>query len=162
MNLEIPRDQIIFEKEIGHGEFGVVMRAIVPDLPSIEGVTSVAIKVLREGASQVAANEFIREGLRLQDLNHENVIRLLATCVREQPYMLVLEYMIYGDLKALLRHCHSSKVDLSLAHMLKFSLDVSHGFEYLQQKRFVHRDLAARNVLVSGTFVAKIGDFGLI
>ena len=43
---------------------------------------------------------------------------------------------------------------------MSLAIDSSKGFEYLQESGFVHRDLAARNVLVSGSFCAKIGDFG--
>ena len=46
-------------------------------------------------------------------------------------------------------------------HLLKLSVDVATGFQYLQECKYVHRDIAARNVLVSGDHVAKIGDFGL-
>jgi serine/threonine protein kinase len=70
--------------------------------------------------------------------------------------------MSFGDLKTLLRSAKETRVPLSLSHFVRFALDVSQGFDYLQQNRFVHRDLAARNVLVSGSYTAKIGDFGLV
>jgi serine/threonine protein kinase len=69
--------------------------------------------------------------------------------------------MSYGDLKTLLRQCQTKGISLFDGHLLSFAMDVSHGFEYLQQMRFIHRDLAARNVLISASYVAKIGDFGM-
>lgn len=71
--------------------------------------------------------------------------------------------MANGDCKTFLRNV---KADLDLSrivgmqHLLKLSVDCCHGFQYLQSMNYVHRDLAARNVLLSRTFVAKIGDFG--
>ena len=53
-------------------------------------------------------------------------------------------------------------VSFDTEHLLKFSVDVTKGFQYLQDCKYVHRDIAARNVLVSDACSAKIGDFGLI
>lgn len=48
--------------------------------------------------------------------------------------------------------------------LLKLSLDVAHGCQYLEDNHFIHRDLAARNCLLttkgSGR-MAKIADFGM-
>ena len=101
--------------------------------------------------------------MRLQPLSHDHVIRLLGVCFRSEPHVLVLEYMGNGDLKTFLRNVSS---DESLGriikgeHLLKLSVDCAKGFQYLQSINYVHRDLAARNVLLSRTYVAKIGDFG--
>jgi serine/threonine protein kinase len=69
--------------------------------------------------------------------------------------------MPHGDLKTMLRQCQSKGISLYDEHLLSFAMDVSCGFEYLQQMQFIHRDLAARNVLISASFKAKIGDFGM-
>jgi serine/threonine protein kinase len=117
---------------------------------------------MKAGHSQFDKNQFIREGLRVKDLSHRNVVALLGVSMAAEPLMLVFEYMSLGDLKVLLRQCKENGADLSLSHLMSFAIDVSHGFAYLQQRGFVHRDLAARNVMVSGLYVAKIGDFGLV
>jgi serine/threonine protein kinase len=151
----------VLEKEIGRGEFGVVMKAIGVGLPGCDPAQAVAVKVLKQGQSEGEVNAFIREGARLKELSHDNVIRLLGVCMTGEPYYIVLEYMPHGDLKTLLRQCKSGNVGLQPSHLFSFALDASRGFEYLQQLRFIHRDLAARNVLVSASFVGKIGDFGM-
>lgn len=158
---EIQRSQLNLQTEIGRGEFGLVMKAIATDLPSCEPMLAVAVKAMHAGSSPYASNAFIREASRLSDLNHPNVVRLLAVCLETEPYLIVLEYLSYGDLKSLLRLSRSPNLSLDKSHLISLALDVSQGFHYLQQKLFVHRDLAARNVLVSSAFVAKIGDFGM-
>ena len=151
----------MLEKEIGRGEFGVVMKAIGVDLPGCDPTQAVAVKVLKQSQSEGDVNAFIREGARLKELSHDNVIRLIGVCLTGEPYYIVLEYMPHGDLKTLLRKCKSCSIELHVDHLLSFALDVSRGFEYLQQQQFIHRDLASRNVLVSASFVCKIGDFGM-
>ena len=157
----VPREHIIFDRELGHGEFGVVMHAFVTGLSNTSGVVSVAVKMLKERVSSTVYDEFISEGQRHRDLNHVNVVRLMGTCLSDPP-LLLFEFMSNGDLCALLRKCRLSNIELRVEHLLKITIDVCRGFAYLQQRRFVHRDLAARNVLVSGTFEAKIGDLGLL
>ena len=160
-SFEISPQSIVLEKEIGRGEFGVVMKAIGVDLPGCDPTQAVAVKVLKHSQSEGDINAFIREGARLKELSHDNVIRLIGVCLTGEPYYIVLEYMPFGDLKTLLRQCQAKGISLFEAHLLSFALDASRGFEYLQQRQFVHRDLAARNVLVSASFVAKISDFGM-
>ncbi len=160
--LEISRESIHIEVEIGQGEFGVVMRGIATDLTDDDTPLPVAVKVMKTQQYASAKNDFVREALRLRDLDHCNVVRLLGVCLTAEPYYLVLEYLSNGDLKMMLRRYQESNVELSSHHLVKLALDVFAGFEYLQNKRFLHRDLAARNVFVSGIFVAKIGDFGLL
>jgi serine/threonine protein kinase len=157
---EIDRRSITLEKEIGQGEFGVVMKALGVKLPGCDEAQSVAVKVLKHTQSESDVNAFVREGLRLRELNHANVVRLIGVCLDEEPYMIVLEYMPFGDLKTQLRRCKANNIDLGLSHLMSFVLDIARGFDYLQQQDFVHRDLAARNVLINAAFTAKIGDFG--
>ena len=137
--------------------------------------------MLHERPTRQMGQAFIREAARIRNLNHDNVVRLLAVHFRTNPLLIVLEFMSLGDLKSLLRQLRPGE-DTDVAaiglgtlclldelmcdtlcseHLLKFSLDVACGFQYLQSCRYVHRDIAARNVLVSGACQAKIGDFGL-
>ena len=156
---EVERRRIVLDKEIGRGEFGVVMKAMGLGLPGCDAAQMVAVKVLKS-QSESDVNAFVREGVRLKELSHENVIRLLGVCVASEPRYLVLEYMAYGDLKTLLRQCQAKGISLFEEHLVSLGLDASRGFAYLQSQQFVHRDLAARNVLVGSSFVAKISDFG--
>jgi tyrosine-protein kinase TXK len=101
--------------------------------------------------------------VRLQPLQHENVVRLLGVCFQTKPLLIILEFMSNGDLKTFLRQAKSdeSSVVITPAHLVKLSLDCAKGFDYLQSIGYIHRDLAARNILLNRTFTAKIGDFGM-
>jgi serine/threonine protein kinase len=158
---ELSHSCLTVEKQIGQGEFGVVMKAVGVGIPNCDSSQAVAIKIMREDSGESESNAFLREAVRLKELSHDNVIRLLGVCISSAPYYIVLEYMPYGDLKTLLRQCQTKGITLYDEHLLSFAMDVSCGFEYLQQMRFIHRDLAARNVLISAAFKAKIGDLGM-
>uniref|UniRef100_A0A3B4AX69 receptor protein-tyrosine kinase n=1 Tax=Periophthalmus magnuspinnatus TaxID=409849 RepID=A0A3B4AX69_9GOBI len=56
-----------------------------------------------------------------------------------------------------------SNVDWSfdIDDLLRFSLQVAQGLEFLASKNCIHRDVAARNVLLTDRREAKICDFGL-
>ena len=119
----------------------------------------VAVKMLKSN-DQSTQESFRKEADQLQGLDHKNVVKMLVSLFETAPYMIVLEFMLHGDLKTYLEAMRDSK-ELELVHQVKLSLDVSSGFAYLQRNRYVHRDIAARNVLLGDRFEAKIGDFGM-
>ena len=163
-DLEISRESLTMVREMGRGEFGVVMEASAVNLQKAIKVQTVAVKMLKHGASESTAAGFVREAVRLRPLNHVNVVRLLGVCFQSSPPLIVLEFMQHGDLKTYLREARTNEHKHSVlgqAHFLKLAMDCTAGFRYLQEQQYVHRDLAARNVLLSRTFVAKIGDFGM-
>ncbi len=49
--------------------------------------------------------------------------------------------------------------------LLRMSLDVANGCQYLEENHFIHRDIAARNCLLNTKNghdrVVKIADFGM-
>lgn len=133
------------------------------------GITPVAIKTLRKGASSQEKTEFLQEARLMNNFQHKNVLKLLGVCLDTDPPLLVLELMEAGDLLSYLRESRSLPPTdtraLRLQDLLAMCEDVARGCCYLEQLHFVHRDLACRNCLVSGrdreTRVVKIGDFGL-
>lgn len=45
--------------------------------------------------------------------------------------------------------------------MLRISIQVASGLEYLHSHHLVHRDVAARNCLVAKGLIVKLSDFGM-
>ena len=61
-------------------------------------------------------NDFIREGLRMSQFDHPNVLKLLGICWSNNPSnpyhhspLIILPYMELGDLKTYLRKCRPGK-----------------------------------------------------
>uniref|UniRef100_A0A3B4FKW0 Tyrosine-protein kinase n=1 Tax=Pundamilia nyererei TaxID=303518 RepID=A0A3B4FKW0_9CICH len=119
----------------------------------------VAVKTIK---CDVTAQAFLQETTVMT--KHENVIVCnvgsTLTASAFLPYLISLRVcLLQGNLVNFLRTRGRSVVNS--VQLLRFSLDVCEGMDYLESKKLVHRDLAARNVLISDDNVAKVSDFGL-
>ena len=151
------RDLKIFN-QLGEGLFGTVFKAVYTQNDGTQ--VEVAIKALYDQSNPELKSAFVQEASRMSRFNHSNIVKLVGVCF--EPNMIVQELMHHGDLRKYLQFCyHSSVIKLRSSKLLKLSIDVVSGFQYLSEIGFVHRDLAARNILLNDQFVAKIGDFGL-
>lgn len=169
---EFSRDKLRLQTVLGQGNFGQVWKAEADDLSGHEGSTRlVAVKTVKEGASLREKEDLLRELGIMQELGaHPNVVTLLGCCTEKEPYLLIMEYVMYGKLLAFLRE-HRTRAhyfnfsDLSSAltsrDLTFFAYCVARGMEYLVTKGIIHRDLAARNILVDHTKLCKIADFGM-
>ncbi|KAG0410583.1 hypothetical protein HPB47_012298 [Ixodes persulcatus] len=172
--LEYPRNDIIYLRDIGQGAFGRVFQAKAPGLLKGDELTTVAVKMLKEEASEDLQSDFEREACLMAEFDHPNIVKLLGVCAIGSPMCLLFEYMGKGDLNEYLRSCSPTNYivrtpggemfsDVRLSHLELVSLarQIAAGMVYLSERKFVHRDLATRNCLISDDMVVKIADFGL-
>lgn len=167
----IAREKISFIQSLGEGAFGRVFLGTVDYLTPDEPTTLVAVKTLKDAAGEEARVDFEREAELLTNLHHANIVRFYGVSTDGDPLMILFEYMEYGDLNNFLRDRGPDRsvldpgakavAPLTRADLLKISVQVAAGMEYLASQHFVHRDLATRNCLVGDMLVIKIGDFGM-
>ncbi|XP_038053411.1 tyrosine kinase receptor Cad96Ca-like [Patiria miniata] len=162
---EFNRDNLSVEREkpLGEGWFGKVYKALAKGIKGREGVTLVAVKELKDGASTEEKDEFLKE-LAIHTImkTHPHVVELLGCCIRDELICIITEYLSGGNLLGFLRSKPPRETgkDLIQHYLAKFGLHISRGMAYVSQMEIVHRDLAARNILISEEEVCKVSDFG--
>ena len=167
-------------KQLGIGQFREVILAETIGLspkdlrmsPSDDDKSvsvQVAVKKMKEDTNSKSWEAFDKEVKFMFQLNHVNVIRLLAVSHSScTEHFIVMEYMENGDLNQfLLNHCFCSQHpppssnQLSPQILLSMCIQIANGMTYLASNNYIHRDLASRNCLVGQNYVIKIGNFGL-
>ncbi|XP_056645512.1 insulin-like receptor [Diorhabda sublineata] len=166
---EVSRDQIIVDKELGQGSFGMVWDGIAKDIRGAAEVRC-AVKTVPLHATERERLEFLNEASVMKAFDTTHVVRLLGVVSEGQPTLVIMELMANGDLKSYLRshrpdmenyNPNHNKHPPTLKQILQMAIEIADGMAYLSAKKFVHRDLAARNCMVSENLVVKIGDFGM-
>lgn len=140
--------------KLGEGGMGIVYSAVHRDRPS----ERVAVKVVRSDVSETAESlrRFRREAAILEELSHENIVRLLEVGIQGEQRYFVMEYL---DARPM-----SDYAGCPWQSTLPLLGQVVEGLDYLARRSIVHRDLSCSNLLVTqgpdgGT--VKIVDFGI-
>ena len=176
--LEVTAANIREMKQLGIGEFGEVVLAETigvslkdMKLSQTDDDKSVRIqvaikkpKLLAKHSVQEAFEKEIKFMSRLKD---DNVVRLLAICTTDTPFI-VIEYMENGDLNQYLKKHDLAPNEgptkpnqLPVSILLYMAVQIASGMRYLASLKYVHRDMATRNCLVGMNFTVKISDFGM-
>ncbi|XP_029044486.2 receptor-type guanylate cyclase gcy-4-like [Osmia bicornis bicornis] len=164
---EIPRKSVVINRKLGEGAFGTVYggEAYFAE----KGWLAVAVKTLKVGSSTDEKLDFLSEVEVMKRFEHKNIIKLLGVCIKGEPVLTVMEFMLYGDLKTYLlarrhlvnNHGYEDSDEISNKKLTAMALDVARALSYLAQMKYVHRDVASRNCLVNAHRVVKLGDFGM-
>ena len=143
------------ERLIGRGGMGAVYLAHRDDGQFEQ---QVAIKLLPIGLRHDEwIRRFVEERQILARLQHPNIASLLDGGVTEDgtPYFV----MTYVDGQPLDRYCDDHK--LSASDRIALLKQVNAAVAHAHQNLIVHRDIKPGNILVDGTGVPKLLDFGI-
>ncbi|CAH0725275.1 unnamed protein product, partial [Brenthis ino] len=167
---EFPRHRIRIFNIVGEGAFGQVWRAQAIDIDGKKGEQTVAVKTLKENASEKEKTDLIQELTVMKNLgNHPNVVRLIGCCTEKEPTFVIMEFVSLGKLQQFLRdsraerhygNTHGGSQFLTSRDLTHFAFQVARGMDFLSSNGIIHRDLAARNVLITEDRTCKVADFG--
>ncbi|XP_035270609.1 vascular endothelial growth factor receptor 2 isoform X1 [Anguilla anguilla] len=136
---EFPRDRLKLGEPLGRGAFGQVVEAAAFGIEKASTCTTVAVKMLKEGATSSEYRALMSELKILIHIGHHlNVVNLLGACTKPGgPLMVIVEYCKYGNLSSYLK---------------------SQRAAYVPFKRRPHREAAGR---LLGGEDAQESDLGL-
>lgn len=146
-------------EEIGSGQFAKVFKC-----RHKESGVEYAGKFIRKRRTRSSRRGVLMEDIRreiaiLQEINHENIIRLYEVYENKQSVILVLELVSGGELFEYL----STIERVSEEGTVAFLKQILAGVKYLHDKNIIHLDLKPENILLSSRDSTKIKliDFGL-
>ncbi|XP_052740557.1 tyrosine kinase receptor Cad96Ca isoform X2 [Bicyclus anynana] len=167
---EFPRHRLRIFNIVGEGAFGQVWRAQAIDIDGKKGEQTVAVKTLKENASEKEKTDLIQELNVMKNLGtHLNVVRLIGCCTEKEPTLVIMEFVSLGKLQQFLRdsraerhygNTHGGSQFLTSRDLTHFAFQIARGMDFLSSKGIIHRDLAARNVLITEERTCKVADFG--
>uniref|UniRef100_A0A671TXM8 receptor protein-tyrosine kinase n=1 Tax=Sparus aurata TaxID=8175 RepID=A0A671TXM8_SPAAU len=102
---EFPRERLQLGKPLGRGAFGKVIQASAFGIDNTTSCSTVAVKMLKEGATASEHKALMTELKILNHIGHHlNVVNLLGACTKPGgPLMVIVEYCCYGNLSNFLK-----------------------------------------------------------
>ncbi|XP_007662302.2 vascular endothelial growth factor receptor 1 isoform X1 [Ornithorhynchus anatinus] len=102
---EFARERLKLGKSLGRGAFGKVVQAAAFGIKKSPTCRTVAVKMLKEGATASEYKALMTELKILTHIGpHLNVVNLLGACTRHGgPLMVIVEYCKYGNLSHYLK-----------------------------------------------------------
>lgn len=141
---EFPRHRLKVFNILGEGAFGQVWRCEATDIDGVEGISTVAVKTLKENAIESEKKDLVSELQVMKSLEpHVNVVRLLGCCTEKDPVFVIIEYVALGKLQSFLRNSRMEKnynntsgksKTLTSQDLVSFMYQVARGMEFLSSR----------------------------
>lgn len=113
--------------------------------------------MLRNRASAADRLEFCHEAEMMLQLDSNYLVRLVGVCIQQAPWLMVLEFLKYGDLRNSLKAAAGKGLKFELSEQIRILVQIAKGMEFMEKNDMVHMDLAARNCLLGSKNACKVG-----
>jgi serine/threonine protein kinase/tetratricopeptide (TPR) repeat protein len=140
---------------LGRGSMGDVYRAT--DAHTGEPVAVKALDPRAVARDPGILERFVREGEALRQLDHPNIVRMIAAVEEQGRHCLVMEYVEGGSLRDVLE----KEGRLPVTRAVEIALELSDALTRAHHLGILHRDLKPENVLLATDGTPRLADFGL-
>jgi serine/threonine protein kinase/DNA-binding SARP family transcriptional activator/predicted ATPase len=150
-----PPDRYLIETFLTTGGHGEVYRGQdrLTGRPVV--IKQVRLELLRSDRDYLA--RFAREGELLRQLDHPNIVKMLAMFEQNGRHSIVMEYAPGGTLRGLLER----QPQLPLDQALNIALELADALSRAHHLNVIHRDLKPENVLLAADGSPRLTDFGM-
>ncbi|HRC55525.1 MAG TPA: serine/threonine-protein kinase, partial [Kofleriaceae bacterium] len=116
---------------------------------------SVALKLMRVGASEEHRLRFLTEARALARLDHPNVVSIFRAGVAAggEPYL--VQELVAGS------SVDRSALPVSPRRALELALGIARGLAAAHRRGVLHRDIKPSNIMIDDTGTPRLLDFGL-
>ncbi|XP_078607317.1 mixed lineage kinase domain-like protein [Branchiostoma floridae x Branchiostoma japonicum] len=157
----ITKDELKFIKIIEKGSIDTVYKGHYQKC-------EVAIKKLNvpdnsadseRNVSLVVARELRKEAEIMKKVETENVVRLYGICTDPGNYLIIMEYMMMGSLKTVLKN---PGIPLSWKRRTRMALEAARGLYAIHNAKppMLHMNICSQTFLVDEDLHVKVSDFG--
>ncbi|PON52653.1 GPCR kinase [Parasponia andersonii] len=152
----VPKSAESYDKldKVGQGTYSNVYKARDRDTGKI-----VALKKVRFDTSQPESIKFMaREITILRQLDHPNVVKLEGLATSRMQYSL---YLVFDFMQSDLSRIISRAERLTEPQVKCYMQQLLSGLQHCHSRGILHRDIKGSNLLIDGSGMLKIADFGL-
>ncbi len=147
---ELDRKSIQLYTKLYSGQFCEIWKGLQYE------TIQIAIKCHKPDSA--TSQTFLQEALVLKQFEHTNILKLYGVNTRDEPIMIITEYVANGNLLELLKNKNDF---LAKSAKLDIFQQVTNGMTYLENLNWIHRALKSCNILIGEELNCKISGFKL-
>ena len=160
------RIQLFKRQTLGVGGYGAVCKAKCDDLVCAAKILHPTLfdpmayqQVARRREHRLPIERFKKECDFMSAIRHPHIVQYLCTYQDPDTGLPVLLMELMDD--SLTHFLESSTLPVPYHIQVNICHDITLALSFLHSNNIVHRDLSSNNVLLRGTVLAKVTDFGM-